>query len=149
MAPATPSSIDCATRYNQRNAASAKKLLKQAVANVSKEKMDSIPELPPIVMRVMGGEHNSADESKKECDNADIDPSTDQTGINPENEMAVEFTAPTFLVDVVHPVLMFDKGKIIDDPNYVCAVKHLCQSVGNQTSMMSICIDCKCSAHHF
>jgi hypothetical protein len=149
MAPATPSSVDRATCYNQHSAASTKKLLKPSIANVSKENMDSIPELPPIVTGVMGGEENTADKSNKKCDDADIDPLTDQTGINPENEVADEFPAPTFLVDVVCPASMFDMEEIIDNPNYVCAVKHLYQSVGNQTSMMSLCIDCNRSAHHF
>jgi hypothetical protein len=37
MAPVTSSSINCATCYNQRSRVSTKKLLKQAVANISKE----------------------------------------------------------------------------------------------------------------
>jgi hypothetical protein len=41
IAPATPSSIDWATGYIQCSTASAKKLFKQAIANVSKEKNDS------------------------------------------------------------------------------------------------------------
>jgi hypothetical protein len=88
--------------------------------------MGSIPELPPIVTCEMGGEQNTADKNNKECDDADINPSTAQTGINPENEVAVEFPAPTLLVDVVRPASMFDMDEIIDDPNYVCAAKHLC-----------------------
>jgi hypothetical protein len=83
--------------------------------------MDSILCLPPIITHV-GGEKNTADESNKECDDADINPSTDQTGINPESEVAVEFPAPTILVDGVCPASMFDMDKIIDYPNYVCAL---------------------------
>jgi hypothetical protein len=129
--------------------ASTKKLLnKQAITNVSKEKMTLIPELPPIVMGAMGGEQNTADKSNNKCDDADIDPETNQTDINPANEVAVEFPAPTFLVGVC-PASMFDMEEIIDNPNYVCAAKHLCQSVGNQTSMMSSCINSNHSAHHF
>jgi hypothetical protein len=111
--------------------------------------MTPIPELPPIVTRVMGGEKNTADKSNKEFDDGYINPATDQTDINPANEVAVEFPVPTFLVIVVHPPSMFDMDKIIDNPNYVCAAKHFCQSVGDQTSMMSTCINCNRSAHHF
>ncbi len=50
IALATPSSVNWSTSYNQRSAARAKKQLKQPVANVSKENMTSIPEMPPIQM---------------------------------------------------------------------------------------------------
>ncbi len=106
--------------------ASAEKLLKQAVANVSKDQMTPIPELPSIVMHVMGGEQNIADESDNKLGDADINSATNQSDINPENEVAGEFPAPTFLVDVVHPASMFDMDEIFDNPNYVCAAKHLC-----------------------
>ncbi len=59
-APETPFSIDCANRYNQR---SAKKLLNQAVVTIAAitmspiTKLPLIPELPPVVERVLGGEH--------------------------------------------------------------------------------------------
>jgi hypothetical protein len=62
--------------------------------------MTPILYLPPIVMRVMGGEQNTAGKSNKECDDDYINPATDQTDINPANEVAVEFPAPTFLVYV-------------------------------------------------
>jgi hypothetical protein len=149
IAPATPSSVDQATPYNQRSMARAKKLLRQAVANVSKENMTPIPELPPILTCVMGGEQNTTDKSNNKLDDADIDPAIDQMDINPANEAAVELPAPTSLVDVVCPASMFDIDKIIDNPSYFYAAKHLCQSVGNQASMMSICISCNHSGHHF
>ena len=38
---------------------------------------------------------------------------------------------------------------MVDDPHFVCAAAHLCKSVGYQTSMMSLCINCNQSAHHF
>ena len=44
---------------------------------------------------------------------------------------------------------MFDGETVINDHNFVCAALELCRSVGNQTSMMSICINCNLSAHHF
>jgi hypothetical protein len=44
---------------------------------------------------------------------------------------------------------MFDQETVVDDPHFVCTATQLCQSVGNQTSMMSLCINCNRSAHHF
>ena len=37
----------------------------------------------------------------------------------------------------------------VNDPDYVWAAAHLCQSVGNHTSLMSPCINCNKIAHHF
>ncbi len=87
--------------------------------------------------------------SNNKCEDADIYPATDQTDINLANEVAVEFQVLTFLGDVVCPASMFDMDKIIGDPSSVCAAKHMRQSVGDQTSMMSICIHCNRSAYHF
>ena len=44
---------------------------------------------------------------------------------------------------------MFDGETVINDHNFVCAALELCRSVGNQTSMMSICINCNLSSYHF
>jgi hypothetical protein len=44
---------------------------------------------------------------------------------------------------------MFDREMVVNNPHFVCAAAHLCQSVGNQTSMMSLCINCNQSTHHF
>ncbi len=67
-------------------------------------------------MCVMSGEQNTADKSNKECDDADIDPATDQMDINPANEVAVEFPAPIFLEDVVCPASIFDVDKLLTIP---------------------------------
>ncbi len=37
----------------------------------------------------------------------------------------------------------------IDDPFFHCAANCLCQSVGDETSQMFICINCNISAHLF
>jgi hypothetical protein len=126
MALVTPFSVNCATHYNHCSTTSAKKLLKQAIANVSKEKITLIPELPTIVLCVMGGKQNTDNESNNKCEDADINPATDQMDINSANEVAVEFQARTFLGDVVRPASMFGMDKIIDDFNNICAAKHLC-----------------------
>jgi hypothetical protein len=44
---------------------------------------------------------------------------------------------------------MIDQEMVVNNPHFVCAAAHLCRSVGNQTSMMSLCINCNQSAHHF
>ena len=44
---------------------------------------------------------------------------------------------------------MFDREMVVNDPHFVCAAAHLCRSVGNHTSMISLCINCNQSAHHF
>ncbi len=93
MAPATPSSVDCATPYNHCSTASAKKLLKQAIANVSTDTMALNPELTPTVPCVMGGKPNTGHGSNNECEDADINLATQQTDIHPANE-AVEFKVP-------------------------------------------------------
>ncbi len=54
----------------------------------------------------------------------------------------------TELGDLVCLPSMFDGETVIKDPNFVCVALKLCRSVGNQTSMMAICINCNLSAHH-
>ena len=55
------------------------------------------------------------------------------------------------LGDVVCPASMFntDAQGIVDDPYFRCAANRLCQSVGNQTLQMCICINCNIHAHLF
>jgi hypothetical protein len=124
MAPATPSSINCVTRYNQRSATSAKKLLKQAIATVSTATITPIPKLPPIVPCVMGGEPITGHGSIIECEEADVNLAAEETDVNLA-AAAVKFEGPA-LRDVVCPDSMFNKEEFIDDPHYVCAAKCLC-----------------------
>ena len=53
------------------------------------------------------------------------------------------------LGDLVCLPSMFNQETVIEDPNFVCAANYLCQSVGNQISIISICINSNLSAHHF
>jgi hypothetical protein len=72
---ATPSSINCTTCYNQRSAASTKKLLKQAIATVSMAIMTPISGLPPFIPCIMGGEEPiTGHGSDNECEEADVNP---------------------------------------------------------------------------
>ena len=51
---------------------------------------------------------------------------------------------------VVQPSLMFDiELDKIDDPFFRCTANRLCQSVGDETSQILICINCNISAHLF
>jgi hypothetical protein len=47
----------------------------------------------------------------------------------------VEFEVPAS-GDVVCPASLFDTEELINNPHYVCAAKHLFQSVGDQTLQM-------------
>ena len=47
-----------------------------------------------------------------------------------------------------HPSFRVPTG-VVNISHFVCVAANLCWSVGNQTSMMSLCINCNWSTHHF
>ncbi len=70
--------------------------------------MTSIPELPPIVLRIIGGEPITGHGSINKCEEADVDPSAEERDVNLA-AAAVEFEGPA-LGDFVCPASMFNRG---------------------------------------
>ena len=137
--PVTPSSVDHANCLCQ---CSAKNLLRQpAIASVA----TAITSVATVVAI-----HITALPSIQEQ-------GTDDGEDHGTNSLGREVAEETINVDpaeegpelVVRLPSMFDQETVIEGPNFVCMALQLCQSVGNQTSMMSICINCNLSTHHF
>ena len=137
--PVTPSSVD---RANCLCQCSAKNLLRQpAIASVA----TAITSVATVVAI-----HIPALSSIQEQ-------GTDDGEDHGTNSLGREVAEETINVDpaeegpelVVRLPSMFDQETVIEGPNFVCMALQLCQSVGNQTSMMSICINCNLSTHHF
>ena len=149
-APATLSSVDRADHLRQ---CSAEKLLRQpdftsvataiasTIANVD---AIFIPALPPI-------QEKDPDKGEEYGTNSLSGGGgvAEETNVVDETNNVAPAEVDTELGDLVRLPSMFDGEKMIDDPNFVCVALKLCQSVGDQTSMMSICINCNLSAHHF
>ena len=141
-APATPSSVDWANRYNQR---SAKKLQLKAVATVAEmtlspiNKLSQLPKLPSFVEQVLGGEHIPGGLRTKVV--RFQSPKTMATN-TPFKDSAESMM-------VVCPSSMFDVNDQggLDDLYFCCMANRLCQSVGDQTLQMCICINRNVSAH--
>ena len=144
-APATPSSVDHANRLYQR---SAEKLLKQpAIASVATVVAIPIPERSSIQEHDTdkGEDHgtNLLDREVAEettFDPADEETDADLTATDKGDKTRVKSNLPRLINLVCLPSM--DQETVVDDPNFVFAAAHLCKSVGDQTSMMSLCINC-------
>ena len=148
-APATPSSVDRASRLSHR---SAEKLKQQTViASVSSVFVATpLPELPSIP------EHGTDEGEGHGVRLLDLEvlaeSGEETTTIAPAGQ---EETADS-TGDTVRPSSMFDREaavafaeKAVDDPDYVCAAGQFCRSVGDHTSSRSPCVNCNELAHHF
>jgi hypothetical protein len=145
-APATPSSADRANRLYQR---SAKKFLKQpAITYVSTVSVIPITKLQLIPEQDTDeGEDNDAklldrEVLPEESEEATVVPPAGQEETEDTGETAVVESNLPQLENLVCLPSMFDRETVVNDPHFVCTAAHLCRSVGDQTSMMSICINC-------
>ena len=147
--PATPSSVDRASRLSHR---SAEKLKQQTViASVSSVFVATpLPELPSIP------EHGTGEGEGHGVRLLDLkvlaESGEETTTIAPAGQ---EETADS-TGDTVRPSSMFDREasvafaeKAVDDPDYVCAAGQFCRSVGDHTTSRSPCVNCNELAHHF
>ena len=144
-APATPSSVDRASRLSHR---SVEKLKQPVITSISSVFIATpIPELPSIP------EHHGTDEGEshgeKLLDLEVLAESEETTTIAPAEQEETEDTG-------VRLPSMFDQEAAVtfaetavNDPDYVCPAGQLCQSVGDHTSLRSPCINCNQLAHHF
>jgi hypothetical protein len=148
-APATPSSVDRASRLSHR---SAEKLKKQPViASVSSVFVATpLPELPSIP------EHGTDEGEGHGVRLLDLEvlaeSGEETTTIAPAGQ---EETADSSTGDTVRPSSIFDREAAVvfaetavDDPDYVCAAGQFCRSVGDHTSSRSPCVNCNELAHH-
>ena len=101
-----------------------------------------IPALPPI-------QEKDTDKGEEHGTNLLVGGVAEETNVVDATNNVAPAEVDSKLGDLVCLPSMFDGEKMIDNPNFVCVALKLCQSVGNQTSMMSICINCNLSAHHF
>jgi hypothetical protein len=144
-APATPSSVDRASRLSHR---SVEKLKQPVIASISSVFVATpIPKLPSIP------EHHGTDEGESHGEkllNLEVlAESEETTTIAPAEQEETEDTG-------VRLPSMFDREAAVafaetavNDPDYVCPAGQLCQSVGDHTSLRSPCINCNQLAHHF
>jgi len=84
----------------------------------------------------------------EESEEATVVPAGQEETEDTGETTGVESNLPR-LENLVRLPSMFDRETVVSDPHFVCSATHLCKSVGNQTSMMSLCINCNRSAHHF
>jgi hypothetical protein len=150
--PATPSSVDRASRLSHR---SAEKLKQQTViASVSSVFVATpLPELPSIPEH---GTDEGEGHGVRLLDLEVLAESGDETTtIAPAGQ---EETADIGTGDTtVRPSSMFDREAAVafaekavdEDPDYVCAAGQFCRSVGDHTSSRSPCVNCNELAHHF
>jgi hypothetical protein len=148
--PATPSSVDRASRLSHR---SAEKLKQQTViASVSSVFVATpLPELPSIP------EHGTDEGEGHGVRLLDLDvlaeSGEETTPIAPAGQEETADISSTG--DTVRPSSMFDREaavafaeNAVDDPDYVCAAGQFCRSVGDHTSSRSPCVNCNELAHH-
>ena len=147
-APATPSSTDRAESLGQR---SAKKLLRQPnFASVATAIASTVANVDAIfIPALLLIQEKDTDEGEEHGTNSLGGGVAEDTNVVDETTNVAPAEVDKELGDLVCLPSMFNGERMIDDPHFVCAALKLCQSVGNQTSMMSICINCNLSAHHF
>ena len=159
-APATPSSVDRASRLSYR---SVKKLRKQSVIASISSVIIATP-IPKLLSIPEHGTDKGEGCGEKVLDLEVLAESEEKTTIAPAEQDETEDTGETTVVESNLPRLeysvcltsMLDREVVVaaaemavNDPDYVCAATHLCRSVGDHTSLMSPCINCNQNAHHF
>ena len=146
VAPATPSSVNRASRLSHR---SAEKLKQPVIASISSVCIATpIPELTSIPEHDHGTDEGEGHGGKL-LELEILPESEEMTTIAPAEQEETEDTC-------VRLPSMFDREAevafaeaAVNDPYYVCAAGKLCQSVGDHTSLRSPCINCDTLAHHF
>jgi hypothetical protein len=147
-APATPSSVNGAQCLRQR---SAEKLLRQPdFASIATAIASTVANVDAIfIPALLLIQEKDTDEGEEHGTNSLGGGVAEDTNVVDETTNVAPAEVDKELGDLVCLPSMFNGERMIDDPHFVCAALKLCQSVGNQTSMMSICINCNLSAHHF
>jgi hypothetical protein len=142
-APATPFSVDRANRLYQR---STEKLLQQpAITSISTVSVIPITKLRLIPEQDTDeGEDNGAkllnrEVLPEESEEATVVPPAGQEETEDTRETAVVESNLPRLENLVCLPSMFDRETVVNYPHFVCAAAQLCRSVGDQTSMMSLC----------
>jgi hypothetical protein len=146
-APATPSSVDRASRLSHRSAEKLKQ--PPVIASISSAVIATpIPELPS---KPEHGTDEGEVLGEKVLNLEVLAESEEMTIVAPTEQEDTEDTGES-----VHLTSIFDREAAVaavetavNNPDYVCAVAHLCRSVGNHTSLMFPCINCNQIAHHF
>jgi hypothetical protein len=160
VAPATPSSVDRASRLSHR---SAEKLKQPVIASISSVFVATpIPELLSIPEH---GTDEGEGHGERLLDLEVLAESEETTTIAPAEREETEDTGESTEVESNFPQLensvclpsMLNREAAVafaetavNDPDYVCVAGQLCRSVGDHTSSRSPpCVNCNQIAHHF